>query len=241
METLYNLSFEINDSCPMTDEHPDCPRGHNRFRHYRKYEPITIDEIIDFTNICIDKFNFRGLICVNYYNEPLATKDKVLQLVEAFPNRIILYTNGVLLDGSDEKILNGVNHIWVSEYKDTGLRERLKDYPKVRFQKGSLDNRTRDVAPVFNPKNNFCRRIDLELCIDYYGYGHICCADWKGEMYIGNMKSDDPCVFLQSWNNWRILLRSSQPWSQDDFHCLPNCCQLCLTRTPHLSKDASYG
>lgn len=245
MDTLYNLSFEINDECPMTAVHDRCPRSHNRFRYYEKGEPITIEEIIDFTNFCISEFKFRGLICVNYYNEPLATKDRVIQMTKAFPNRVILYTNGLLFDNpfspEDVEILNGINHTWVSEYRDTGLRDRLDGKPHIKFQEGSLDRRTEDVEPVFNQKNNFCKRIDLELAIDYYGYGHMCCADWKGEMYIGNIKRDNYCTFLQSWSNWKDFLRKGQPWLEEDFHILPNCCQMCLTRTPHLSKDASYG
>jgi hypothetical protein len=224
----------------MTEEHPKCPRNHNRFQYYEKGDAITVDEIIDFSNVCINQFNFKGLICVSYYNEPLATKDRVIRLIEEFPDRVIVLTNGFLFDNplseEDELILNGVNQLWITEYKDLGLRERLKDYPKVNFNKGTMDKRTKDVVPVFNPNNNFCKRIDLELCVDYYGYGHMCCGDWKGEMYIGNIKHDNPCTFLQSWENWRSFLRSSQPWIEVDFHLIPNCCQLCLTRTHHLSQ-----
>ena len=244
MNFLSWLTFEINNMCPLTKEHPKCPRNHDRFRDrdIKNLEPITIPEIINFVNVCISNYGFKGLVTLHYYNEPLTTKDKVLQLTEAFPNKVYVWTSGVLFRSpfseEDLKIRETSYAIRMTVYPGReDIQKRLSQFPKVSYQSGyELDNRTlENVNFTWLLKNPSCFRTDWELITDYFGFGHCCCGDWKGEINIGNLKTDGPDAYLSKWMKQRSFLKDSQPWdTKEKFEALPAICQICKMRTPFI-------
>jgi len=236
LRNLSYLSFEINDLCNLTDQHPQCPRNADRFANSSSQTPIGIDDIVNFFRFC-KGLGFNGLVNLHYYNEPLCTKDKMLEIISRLPEaNFSLWTNGLLLSGDYRKntFLNAFEDVMITVYPFTNrntVANTMIHYPNVRVQEAHLDNRkTEDIEPKFNPKITSCHRPDWELIIDYYGNGHVCCGDWKAEMRIGNILNTPYQEFIDNWKKWRDRL--SQNWNEETYKLLPNVCKLCLTRTP---------
>lgn len=239
LSRLKYLAFEINDECPLTSLHLECPRNSNRWQNSENDVPITLGDMISFYMYC-SRRGFNGLVNVHYYNEPLATKQRLLNLVDALPEaKFSLWTNGVYLSPNSRRnsFLKKFTDVMVTIYPHSNLRAlaNLKlNYPHVRFQTANLDARRNDVNPQFNPHITRCNRPWWELIVDYYGNGHVCCGDWKGEIKIGNIKTDDYDVFIRSWE--KVVTSLSKTWNAESFSSLPRICQVCTTRTPGMSQ-----
>lgn len=243
MFKLHWLTFEINNECPLTKEHPQCPRSHDRFKNKSLGDPITTQEIIDFVNLCTKTYGFNGLIALHYYNEPLCTKKRVFQLAHAFPDKITLRTNGILFETPlsliDEAIIDLVHDIYITVYPGYEKKtERFLGRPKFDFWRLGLDNRALENSTPSYLVNilNRCGRPDWELITDYYGYLHLCCSDWKGEMHIGNIKTDNWANCIDKWDHLRQYIKSNQPWDEAHYHILPPVCKRCLILTPHIPQ-----
>jgi hypothetical protein len=231
------LSFEINDICNLTDQHPQCPRNSKRFENSESEQPITVDDIVKFYRYCADTHGFKGLVNFHYYNEPLCTKEKIIEIIDRLPDaRFSLWTNGLLLSGDYRKnvFLKAFDDVMITIYPYANLTTLANirlHYPNVRFQEAHLDNRKdEDIKTEFNPCITKCARPDWELIIDYYGNGHVCCGDWKAEMKIGNILNMDYNEFIRNWKSWRDTL--SKEWNEETYKFLPEICKICLARTP---------
>ena len=235
MSFLKYLSFEINDACPLTKVHQECPRNHYRWSDKQTDFIISTTDIISFTNLCM-AHGFDGLLTLHYYNEPMETPGRIRTVIEEFPDRVSLWTNGILLDPvKDADIITGCHDVMITRYPGVQLDD-FSVFPNVRFQNADLDGRAKDTEVRFDLRYNRCGRPNWEFIIDYHGYGHMCCGDWKAEMSIGNIIFDDPYVVLHRWNQWREELLKLQPWDSTRFLRLPKVCQICTTRSPLISQ-----
>ncbi len=233
---LKHLAFEINNECPLTKNHPKCPRNVDRFQGLAVDKPIEDSKIISFVEFC-SSLGFQGRILFDCYNEPTCSPERIASLMKALPkSRFSLWTNGVLIKGTEEYLKN-MDDIMVTIYPETN-REALINMKnngcKFRTQIGSLDNRIETVNTKFNPQVTICGRPNWELICDYYGNFHMCCGDWKAEMKIGNLNTNSPIEIITRWNSLREVI--NKPWTSDTFRELPMICRICSTRTPQVTR-----
>lgn len=247
LSDLKYLTFEINDECPLTAVHKECPRNCDRFPSPVFVPPIGHVEIAEAANFAIDG-GFGGEILFHYYNEPLATPELLAVIMDMVPRgKFSLWTNGLYLKKVTDDFLHRFVHIMVTIYPETPV-DQLKrlmapEHTNTVFQRANLDGRAReDVRPRFNPRIGRCGRLDWELIIDYYGEGHICCGDWRAEIEIGNIQVDRIETFFDKWIYVkRKLRRVLSKITQDSFEKgsdveIPDVCKLCLTRSPWISQ-----
>jgi len=244
---LKYLAFEINDNCPLTAVHKECPRNCDRFPSPVYVPPIGPVEIAEAANFAIDH-GFDGWINVHYYNEPLATPAILQTVLMTVPRgKFSLWTNGLYLKDVSDAFLKQFVHVMVTIYPETPVDqlERLMgpDHTNVTFQRANLDGRAReDITPRFNPHITSCNRLDWEFIVDYYGEGHICCGDWRAEIEIGNIQVDRLEIFFDKWiYAKRKLRRVLSKITQSSFEKgsdteIPDVCKLCLTRSPWISQ-----
>ncbi len=241
MNGLTYLNIEISDECPLTDAHPECPRSADRFRGVPQGEPITVDDAARFYRFCVQR-GFRGMLAPQYYNEPLATRRRLMQLMIQLPEaRFSLRTNGVLLDDSPECrwLIEHSEEVWVTVYPETnrGMLDKITArHGNVYTIPHRFDNRiAEDVPTAYNPRQAACIRPRFELDVDYYGNGRLCCGDWRGEIAFGNIKTDSHDAFLRAWYAARDPLAALlNPITPESYERLPHICKLCLARTPEL-------
>jgi len=214
------LTFEINDECPLTAVHPECPRNHDRWGDRDISRTLDTNSIIKFVDFCTREFGFSGLLTFHYYNEPLESMDDVYGLVLRYPGRVSLWTNGLrfhrYLNPIETTIIEKAHDVVVTRYPENDyLEETLAGYVgimKVRFQYIDLDNRAEQSDnPVFHEGYERCGRPNWELITDYHGYVHLCCADYTGETKLGNILTDNPYEVLEKWNAHREHVLSLQP------------------------------
>jgi hypothetical protein len=228
------IGLEINDECQLTDIHKSCPRNSDRWSGRRRQRPASDEELIGFVKYCVG-IGFNGEIIPSYYNEALCTPDRLMRFMDALPEcKFYLVTNGVSLKGN-EHLLRRMNRIAISYYneadKDTIARLLSSSEYKIEIHKVRWDNRNDEtVQPKFNPFRTFCRRLDWEINVDYYGHLHMCCGDWRGEIEVGNVQD----VLVDKWNELRMSLNIH--WDEKSFGNITRVCQLCTTRAPRMSR-----
>lgn len=219
---LKHLAFEINNECQLTNLHKECPRNTRKLIG----NPIETKDIIGFLQHCL-KRGFDGLVNVHYYNEPLLSKDKLIEIINAVPEaKYSLWTNGINLSLDDESFIKRFTDVMVTIYPETNINvfNILSTTCKnMRSQQGFLDKR---IHHIEGKEIERCGRPNWELIIDYCGKGHVCCGDWELEMYIGDIR-DGYDMFLKRWDLWRKQLLN---------HEFPNICKVCFARTPEMSR-----
>lgn len=242
MEKLRYMSFEINNECPLTEKHPKCPRNiADRYALSRSKDPIAVDDIAGFFRYCAERRGFGGLVNMHDYNEPLETPERIMEIMDRIPEaRISVWTNGVLLKNEEPyiEIVERCAEMMVTVYPETNIeavRELRRRYPHIRTQHGRLDNRmVEHVIPGNGQNFAGCNRVNFDIVIGYYGDVHMCCSDWRGEIVVGNIKTDPYSDILQVWQLYReSLVKRPAPGG---FGMLPRICQVCFTREPHISS-----
>jgi len=195
---LQSLSFEINIGCPLAKLHEGiCPIGdRGRYDHVRApSRRITIEDVRDCAKAAYGELGFRGWIQWHYYNDPGLMLREIAAAIpglrEAVPGiRIGLYTSGVMFgrEPADLEPLRLFDGVWLRDY--TGHRDWVKelvDFPNVRVDTAPVLDKRMSTPPADEPMPTRCRRCWDELCIDHFGYGHVCTGDWRRRVDIGNL------------------------------------------------------
>ncbi len=234
------LAIEINDKCPFTGIHKECPRNADRFECTPHLDGIDDpEEWASYINRCLD-LGFDGLINVHYYNEPLETPDLLREIIALAPSgKYSLWTNGLYLNKVGPEYLSRFSDIMVTMYPETPIPDdEILRLPNLRIQRANLDGRIReDIEPRWRPGLTRCSRPDWEMIVDYRGNGHICCGDWKAEIWFGNIQVDPIDNFLERWVMVRDDLKSQLSYiDQASFETIPEVCKRCLTRSPWISQ-----
>ena len=220
LDFLKYIALEINDECPLTNIHPECPRNHDRFANLPDYGQTTPEEMIKFVSLCFEH-GFNGLITLHNYNDPMCTPELVAQMVNDYPWRVSLWTSGVLLDPIRDKDLITMCHdVMITDYPGV-VKPTFEDFINVKHQSYPLDGRTSTPEKNFKAKVPRCTRPDWEIVLNIRGFVNMCCGDWKGEINIGNIKTEDPAVLLHRWNQWRKKINAGE---------FPPACEVCLAR-----------
>lgn len=231
---LKYLSLEINNLCPLTGSHPQCPRNHDRFAGRTDHQP-QISDMIDFAKICMN-YGFDGLITLHNYNEPMVTRDIVQQMVVEFPQRISLWTSGVLLDPvRDAGLIKSCHDVMITRYPGVTIDD-FSQFSNVKYQDYALDGRSETVViDPSMPHATTCTRPNWEIIVDCHGYINMCCGDWRTRMYIGNIMTEDHHVLLHKWNQKRKEILSLAPWdTEEKFNQLPRACKKCLLKNTRI-------
>tara|TARA_Y100000310_G_C20675939_1_gene813037 strand:+ start:2286 stop:3056 length:771 start_codon:yes stop_codon:yes gene_type:complete len=196
MKVTQFLNFEIGRACDLAKAHEGfCPSiDRDRYGKLPTDKILKVEEIIEVVK-CAVNLGFRGLIGFHYYNEPTLFFDRIMRVVTALENiygkpRVSLLTNGTYLDENLDN-LKHFERISISNYqrKDWSyIKKFMKKDGDLIIGTEFLDQRKNnfDVDDNLSP----CYRPFVELVIDYYGNGHICCMDWKGDIKLGNVQKD---------------------------------------------------
>lgn len=184
------LPFEITNVCNLSGEHCGlCPAGDpNRYGTLDTSRPITDDLIVDCVKQSLE-MGFRGEIMWHYYNEPFLAWPRLKPLMQRIKAewpaaRFGCFTNGTSFP-NDLSELSVFDDMWVSNYARCDWHAILTPHVKrLRVTDGILDQR---MTPMDYDEWRGCLRPFHEVIIDYYGNGHFCCGDWKGEERIGNV------------------------------------------------------
>lgn len=185
------LSLEVSNKCSLAEEHKAfCPA---RLSHLRDAPPARDEDLVAFVKVAI-KRGFHGEIGYHYYCDPLEDKTRLRKLIHEIDYQCVLWTNGVLLTEEDRSWLGVFSRIVVTLHRPRD-RERLErilvPFPQAQICTAAYDDR----LAIYNAPATWigpCIKPDeTELPVDYYGDLHLCCGDWKGQVWIGNVREPE--------------------------------------------------
>jgi len=227
---LQALDFEINRTCPLAKLHAGlCPISDpHRYDHVKdKSRAINMDIVQLCAQAAYGKLLFRGWVQFHYFNDPGDALGVICPAIPALraavPGiRLGLFTNGEML-GADLSQLRLFDGLWIRDYPN--VRDGSRDTagsPGVHIDAmPQLDSRM--TTPLAKePLTTRCRRMWDELCIDHYGYGHICTGDWRRAVDIGNVFDDGFAAVCERFNAVRDLI-CQEPMPPD----APAFCRYC--------------
>lgn len=226
------LIFEIGRECNLAREHcGKCPSGDpDRYGLLPQSQPTTDQQIIDALQWAYSQ-GFNGLIGWHYYNEPLLFWGRMSPLMDAIKETIpaaefVCWTNGTQI-GKNVQVadLRRFAQVWISDYHNRAAEWKAlaKQLPLVDFHilNGRLDSRRQFTETTHNPR---CLRPFNEFIVDYYGNGHLCCADWHGDAHIGSIHTDGYEAMFQRFKSAREVLAVK---SKHGHPAAPAICRIC--------------
>ena len=201
------LIFEITDKCNRAKEHTRCPSGDaDRYGTLDTSRPL--DDLIIFD--CIEyayAHGFIGSIGYHFYNEPLLawprTRLLITRIRDSFPDsKHILWTNGDAIH-------------------QPGQSGKIDPAELSVFNACWISN-------YANTNWDFLRA-HIQLVIDFFGNGHLCCRDWQGTVHIGNIFTDGfPAVVANQFRLRDVISQDPLPSSA------PDICRSCTIRSGSL-------
>ena len=193
MKYTQYLIFEICRECNLANKHHrQCPSGDpTRYGRLLQSHSMTDNDIIDAAVDAYSAREFRGMLGWHYYNEPCLAIDRIETVLERIRRtvpqaRSVLWTNATKLP-EDLDRLRIFQQLWVSNYAHRDWSHLRQYVPDLHLMPAELDARN---TPRWNTGFQRCLRPFNELIIDYYGNGHLCCMDWRGDCYLGNVLID---------------------------------------------------
>jgi hypothetical protein len=188
IERLQLISFEVTDKCNLAEKHSFCP-SKNMFR---SGSPCSNQEFLDFLYYCT-QHGFKGNVGYIFYNEPTLDLDRCKFLndrVHTLGLKSTMWTNGTCKED-----LSMFDEVYVTQYngdEDKGTKA-IKYNPDSRIKIYNTDMiEETKYLPCYRP-------MVIELPIDYNGNIHLCCADWRGDIKIGNIKDGNFKELLFAW------------------------------------------
>lgn len=190
------LVFEITDQCNLAEAHKHrCPVAlPDRYGTLDTSRPLTDDLIVECVRTAYQKLGFQGHVAWHYYCEPLLCWPRLRPLMarivaEVPAAKFLLWTNGTLLDSMPTEELTAFDSIVITNYFGRDFRPLSEQIPEVniRVLRAGLDDRA---ECRLQPGNARCLRQFVELIIDHYGNGHLCCMDFRGQCRLGNVWDD---------------------------------------------------
>ena len=183
------LSHELGSGCNLSKQHNLCPAS--RPDRYELLDTTReLDDDIILNNLKIGYgLGFRGYAAFHFYNEPTLQWNRLVGLVlkmksQIHQSRALLWTNGTQLEPGKMEELKLFDMMVVSNYFQRDLAFLYKTGVRLWIQRGRLDKR---MSKLDRPNGIKCYRPFNELIIDNFGNGHLCCADYRGEISLGNV------------------------------------------------------
>jgi len=150
---------------------------------------------------------FKGKIGWHYYNEPMITIDRGLNLMNQISSKYpdtkyVLWTNGYKIDKSSREWLSLFHQISISLYNEEDrmrLTSAIKNIPGASCVAAQHDSRLQ-VYDVKQKNPGGCRRpMDIEMSINHYGNMRMCCSDFRGHISMGNIMEEDHDLLINMW------------------------------------------
>ena len=198
LRNLQLICFEANNYCNLAEAHKSfCPA----IQEFRKgTTPASNDDFISFLEQCILN-GFNGMVGFHRYNELTLDIERCLllnEMIHALGLKSIAWSNGTY-----GGCLSMFDEVYVTNYNgDThNCTTEIKFNPDHRIN-------IYDTEPISEKEYKPCYRpLNIEMAIDFYGDLCMCCADWKGETEIGNIKKDDYSDILNNWENIKKIAK----------------------------------
>lgn len=209
MSFLKTISIEIGTRCNLSKLHSVCPAQYLKREDKDGMIDSQILEIMDQAN----KLGFKGYFAFHFYNEPLLYIDRIDKLHRERPNyKLLLWSNGTLIKhvldcGYDFNIFD---KIVFTKYKESDI-EMMKYIKSIHADTEIYDAQMDERLSVYqgNVENYYaCKKVYIELPIDYKGNVYICTYDWKGEYIIGNLQEQTLDELLYS-EKYQLLLNEN--------------------------------
>lgn len=189
---LQALDFEISLGCPFAGLHDGiCPVSDpRRWDHLDTSQPLNDVQILNACHIAYHRLGFRGWVLWHYFNDPLDGLDRLKHLIPQIKAlvpeaRFGLFTNGARLPKDLSRLLI-FDQIWLRNYLGRDFSAVQAAHPAVLIDPAPVLDARMSTPPRLNNQRR-CRRMWDEMVFDYYGHGHICTGDWRGEVTIGNL------------------------------------------------------
>ena len=214
LSNLQLLSFEIGRTCNLAALHPWCPVNDSS-RHSVNgcnglQMPLNDAEIIYFAKFAQLR-GFKGLVAWHYYNEPMIHMERILSIgrqLQEVGLRMGLWTNGTLIREDDLGWIDRFEIVWITDHdperREIYRRLATKFPGKILMRSGNHDDR----ISVYSKPEKGCspcwRPTILEMIVDYVGDLHLCCADWRGECQIGNVRRDNAAELIDRWGRMAV-------------------------------------
>jgi hypothetical protein len=120
------------------------------------------------------RMGFAGHVAFHWYNEPLLYCDRITAVMDAVPEaRYLLWTNGTLIDKHADVVAR-FDRVVRTAYDGDGNFPFAPDTRLANYGE-HLRGSVRCVRPL------------VEFPIDCAGNVRLCCQDWRGDTYIGNV------------------------------------------------------
>jgi hypothetical protein len=228
------LVFEIGRKCNYAGYHAGmCPSGEaTRYGRLDTSTPMTDDQIVESAAMAYGELGFVGLVGFHFYNEPCLYFDRIStvfgRILDAVPEaRAVLWTNGTRLPDELDR-LRIFEQIWVTDYLQHDWTFLERYVPVVNVVPDNLDHRNQGHAAVDDRR---CLRMFNELILDYYGNGHICCIDFRGDCYLGNIHREGFAEIAKQFLTVRDqVIQYPMPVTA------PAVCRLCAVRLPEVGR-----
>lgn len=224
MQYVQFLILELTPECPLGAKHTWCPNTHpDRFK--RGGHPLTEDKAIDIAVEAYTEHGFTGMVGFHYYNEPMAGFDKIKRvmsgILEAVPQaRFVLWSNGLCIphDLQEYGIFDQLN------FTDYGNKEKLNEIaaavPNVKIWGKCVDNRMTEKRVKVG---GACFRVFVEFIVDFMGWVHLCCYDWRGKAAVANVHDMPFSEIVKKWQN----IRNALVHHTGVHHTAPGYCRQC--------------
>ena len=207
LNNLQFLSFEISPTCNMSNVHSWCPINDPlRYPRHESRVECSNEAIINFTKIMYLR-GFKGQIAFHYYSDPLMNINRLLYLIQQIRDMVpasefILWTNGILLNNLSKNWLHIFKQIMITLHnpKDKDrLQNIVKDFTNVRFHDDVHDDRLSMYDCQTIIKDKCFRPLRLEMPINFYGNVRLCCSEFRGQVSIGNIQSENADDIIDSF------------------------------------------
>lgn len=217
---LRYLSFEVAPKCNLAHSHSFCPVN-DQFR-YPKHEPKDRcpDNIIVAFAKAVHARGFTGLVGFHYYCDPLVDVPRMLLLMSAVKvvapyAKFVLWTNGTLLKQHHRNWLEAFEKVIITRHSpklDVTIQDVIHGLPNVQVCDAYYDDRTKLYSQSTRTMSPCIRPACIELPVNYYGSVRLCCADYRGNVSLGNIAIEDHGKILDGFEEaGRMAMESRIP------------------------------
>jgi len=203
LKMFETIDFETVSSCNrkcvtcIRNSHPDKEAVASFFKPV--YLSTTI--IRHALDQCLE-MDFKGKVCLSYYNEPLMDErlPEIVAMTKEYPWYVFLLTNGDYLTEDLARRLEvaGLDKIVVSLYMDEPIKSQRAEWIKSIFYRTQPEVITMSdhIATHFSPKfdvvalakkheNNPCSEAEMRVIINHRRQYLLCCDDVVGNFDLG--------------------------------------------------------
>ena len=233
MRYLQLLMFELSAKCNLSTDHPLCPiNDKRRWGQLDTRYRLDDETILRLAAKAYHDLGFLGLLGFHFYNEPLLSKDRMLELMRRIrarvpKSRFILYSNGTMIEPPASE-LSLFEQVIITNYEGRDFSFLKRVAPRLVVIDPALDNR-RNPPETFNRQP--CLRPFVEMIVDCLGNVHLCSMDWQGKGSPGNVFTSDFAKIVSRFEEIRDDLCGKEMSDAAPVNCL-----YCTNKYDHIAR-----